>query len=405
MACAITSEQAAAIFATQSTQLYGQIGASLPVDVPYIDVLDKGTYPAAVAATLTSVVQGRAAAGDSLVAPTFSAMTSLCDNGGLTDQTGTNHYNYSAKVKTGISERICFGSGYHAFRDALLAQTKSLEELVKEYINADVRWELFTRSGVKAVVQSSKSHYAMISGGYNQIDTAIPAIEADGRLTHALLQKFASYMREVLKVKMFGSGTGASLKFIASWDLLEAISNDLGTAASGVITPWTALVQSGDRTATDAVKAYAFTPTFRGIQYAKDQQPLRADWTGAEYAFIEPEIVDAATAGNQGIPNPAWLEAGFEVSFLFGQGSFERQVPAPWTGEGKTRFARQMFGGEIQFISNRDMGCNMFGDQGVLAYRIGRAYRPLRPWFVLPIISKRCQDPTDVIACSGISGA
>ena len=406
MSCILTAEQASQVFATQAERLYGNIAESLVTDVPYIDVLEKGTFPAAVGGALTSVVQGRAAAGDSLVTPTFTNLTALCDNAGNTDGSGTNQYTYQAKIKTGVSEKICFGAGFHAFAGSLNSQMISLQNLVKEYINADVRWELFTRSGVKAVVRAGVSWTSMVAGGYNQIDTAVPAVQSDARLTFGLLSKFGSYMREVLKVKTFGTGMNATLRFIGSWEILEALRNDLGAGAgtAGNIVPLGALAAGGDKTATEAIKAYAFVPTYRGIDFGKDQQPLRANWNGAGYSFVEPEVSVAGSTGTVAAPNSDWLTASHEVGFLFGKGSFERQVPAPWIGEGKVKFDRQLLGGEVQFLSNRDMGCNLFGDHGVLGYRIGRGYRPIQPWFVMPIIYKRCADDDGVITCSGVSG-
>ncbi len=50
------------------------------------------------------------------------------------------------------------------------------------------------------------------------------------------------------------------------------------------------------------------------------------------------------------------------------------------------------------------MSSNLFGDYGVMAYRIGRAYRPIYPWFVLPIIYKRCKDTDNLTTCTGVSG-
>lgn len=407
MSCVITSDQAAQVFATQANRLYGMIGSSLAVEVPYISVLEKGTFPAAIADRLTSIIQGRAAPGDSLVQPTFTNQVDVCDNSGQTDQNGTNQYTYYAKIKTGLSEKICFNKGFHAFAGSMSSQFSALQQLSTEYINADVRWELFARSGVKAVVKSGVNYVSTIAGGYNQIDTPAPAVESDGRLTYSLLQKYAAFMREVLKVKTFGAGMASHLRFIGSWEILEALRADLGGASgtnavlSGPLSP---LAAGGDKMAVDALKSYAFTPEFRGINLGKDQQPLRANWNGAGYTFVEPEITQAGTTGNVAVPNPAWLVASHEVGFLFGKGSFERQVPAPWTGEGKIRFDRQMFGGEIQFLSHRDMTRNLFGDFGVLAYRIGRAFRPLYPWFVMPIIYKRCDSDEGVVPCSSVSG-
>ena len=39
-----------------------------------------------------------------------------------------------------------------------------------------------------------------------------------------------------------------------------------------------------------------------------------------------------------------------------------------------------------------------------IAYRIGRAYRPLYPWMVASIISKRCQELDNTTSCTGVSG-
>lgn len=403
MACVITSDQAAQVFATQANRLYGMIGSSLAVEVPYISVLEKGTFPATTAAQLTSVIQGRAAPGDSLVAPTFTNQVDVCDNGGQIDQNGTNQYNYAAKIKTGLSEKICFNKGFLAFAGSLNAQFSALQQLATEYINADVRWELFSRSGVKAVVKSGVNYVTTIAGGYNQIDTPVPAVESDGRLTYSLLQKYAAFMREILKVKTFGSGMASHLRFIGSWEILEALRNDLG-AAAGTNGTLGALAAGSDKVGTEGLKSYAFTSELRGINLGKDPQPLRTNWNGAGYTFVEPEIAQAGTTGNVAVPNPAWLTASHEVGFLVGKGSFERQVPAPWTGEGKMRFDRQMFGGDIQFLSHRDMTCNLFGDFGVLAYRIGRAFRPIYPWFVMPIIYKRCDSDEGVVPCSSVSG-
>ena len=41
---------------------------------------------------------------------------------------------------------------------------------------------------------------------------------------------------------------------------------------------------------------------------------------------------------------------------------------------------------------------------GVLAYRIGRAFRPIYTWFVMPIIYKRCDSDEGVVPCSSVSG-
>jgi hypothetical protein len=96
--------------------------------------------------------------------------------------------------------------------------------------------------------------------------------------------------------------------------------------------------------------------------------------------------------------------ASHTVSFLVYDGSFARLTPESWAGEGKVRFEQQLYGGQIKFVSNPDMDCNLLGDWGVLVRKIGMALKPLHPWFILPIISKRCLAPTTLSTCTGISG-
>jgi hypothetical protein len=270
-----------------------------------------------------------------------------------------------------------------------------------------VRWQLFLRSGVKWVVRTGVNVASQISGGEYQIDAAVPAIQSNAELTFGALQAANRYMRSALRAKPFGSGAAAHARFIGSPDILDFLRNDLGGAAGpggANIVPLGQVASGGNKMAIDALTSYMFEPLYRGIQMGEDQIPLRLNWNGAGYDPVDPNSAQSASVGSVSVVSNAWLNASHEVAFLFYDGGFERQVPAPWTGEGKIRFQRQMFGGEIQFMNHPDMTSNLFGDYGVMAYRIGRALRPIYPWFVLPIIYKRCKDLADLSTCTGVSG-
>jgi len=409
MSCSpIPIDLATQFFSRDPTRLYGPIAKSLLTGVPYISVLRSGTFPAAVAATLLSVAQGRPRMGTSLANPSFTSMIDLCGSGSLVvDKNGTNQYSYVAEINQGMSDKICLNQGFSAFMGSLTAQLEAYQTGVTEVINADVRYQLYLRSGVKAVVQVGVQPTAMITGGEYQIDTPVPAIESDARLTQNLLQSFNRYMRSALRAKPFGAGAQAHSRLIASPDELDAIREDLGGAAGpggANIVPLGQVAAGGNKMAIDALIGYLFEPLYRGVQYGEDPIPLRLNWNGAGYDPVDPNADYSATVGTVAQVSSDWLEASHEVAFLFFDGSFERQVPAPWTGEGKIRFARQMFGGDIQFLNHPDMVCNLFSDYGVMAYRIGRALRPLYPWFVLPIIYKRCLDEANLDTCTGVSG-
>lgn len=394
-------------FSRDPQRLFGPIATALRTQVPYLSVLKSGTFPNSVAATLLSVAQGRTKMGDSLANPSFTSMLNLCGSASLNvDRNGTNQYSYNAAISSGRSDKICLNRGFSAFMGSLQAELDAYQTAVTEYIAADTRWQLFIRSGVKAVVRVGISPTSMITGGEYQIDTPVPAVQATAEITQSTVQSFNRFMRTALRAKPFGSGAAAHSRLIASSDALDFLRNDLGGGPGGnaLIMPLGALAAGGNKMATDALTSYMFEPLLRGVQYAEDPFPLRLNWNGAGYDPVDPEVDYAASVGTVAVVSQDWLNASHEVAFLFFDGSFERQVPAPWTGEGKIRFDRQMFGGDIQFKNHPDMDCNLFGDWGVMAYRIGRALRPIFPWFVLPIIYKRCRETDNLATCTGVSG-
>lgn len=409
MSCTpIPIDLATQLFSRDPQRLYGPIAKSLLTQVPYISALKSGTFPASVSATLLSVAQGRPYLQTSLANPSFTSMLNLCGSCSLNvDQNGTNQYSYEAQINQGMSDKICLNQGFSAFLGSLTAQLEAYQSGVTELINSDVRWTLFQRSGVKMVVQAGQSLTNQVYGGEYNIDEPVPAVNSTGELTFSLLQSLNRYMRSALRAKPFGAGANAHARLIGSPDLLDILRDDLGGAAGpggANIVPIGQLAAGGDKTAVDGLKSYMFEPLYRGIQLGEDPIPLRLNWNGSAYVPVDPNTSYSATVGTVSIVSDAWLNASHEVAFLMYDGSFERQVPAPWTGEGKIRFQRQLFGGEIQFMNHPDMTSNMFGDYGVMAYRIGRAYRPIYPWFVVPIIYKRCKQDNNVTTCTGVSG-
>jgi hypothetical protein len=395
------------VFSNNPQLLYGPIAQALRTKTPWLSVFRSGTFPAQVAATLLAVAQGRTKMASNLAAPSFSNFLATCGSAGVTiDKNGTNQWSYTLEVGSGRSDKICLNVAFSAFRDSLIEMINAYQEGVTQLIAADTRWQAFIRSGVKAVVQTGTSAEGMISGGENNIDQAIPAVESDGQLTVSLLQALNRIMRTNFRATPFGSGMGLHARFLAEGEVLDYLRDDLGGGAVGsaLIQPLGALAAGGDRMAVDGLKGYLFEQMFRGVQWAEDPIGLRMNWNGSGYDPVDPDIAASASAGTVAETSPAWLEASHNVSFLIFEGAFQRLTPEAWSGQGKARFDRQLFGGDIQFINNKDMDCNLFGDWGVLAHRIGRALKPLRPWFVLPIISKRCVQATGVDTCTGVSG-
>lgn len=403
------------IFQADPTRIIAPIGASLAANVPYLGVLPQKTFEAQVSPIHVSVVQGRTVPGTSMTFPTFDVMGTVTDyaaNAG-NSKSGTYAYQYQAKIYQDFSDVIALNVSYNAFKESLTAQLQAVQQYSTELINADIRAEIFTRSGVKAFVSSTTAFYSTITGGWGQIDVATPTTESDTRLTWNLLQKYARFLTQDLLAWKFGNGEAAHLRLIASADCLDFLRQDLGGAAgpggyayAGPFTgigPLATSAIAGSAEARKGMDQYIFKPLYRGIDMGEDQRPLRANYYGGAYHWVEPYASASGSTGDVEGVNPDWLAAGYEVAFLFARNSFERQVPAKWVGEGKIKWAQQMFGGEVMFGAYPDMVRNFFQNYGVLAFQIGRAYRPFFPWACLPIIMKRCQDDADLAPCSGIS--
>jgi hypothetical protein len=95
---------------------------------------------------------------------------------------------------------------------------------------------------------------------------------------------------------------------------------------------------------------------------------------------------------------------------LIADGAFERLVPEKYVGEGSFKFAPQLHMGELEWHYIMDNQCNQWGDFGWHKYQITRAYRPLRPQHIVPILYSRCPADLGLVSCvssntSSFSGA
>lgn len=389
-------------FASKDTnRIVGGISRVLAYRSPWVDVLSGGTLEAGISDTVRSVVQERAALGHSLAAPVFTADISMCSNTGLQDITGTTEYTYQLGTLRGRGPTICIKQARNAFADAYERCMQALEKATVQLINADIRSTLHLQSGVKYVVNSNKNFYTNMTGDSQAIATQFAQYLPNGALTFQNLQKMSTFLREEMLATPFDSSAGEMWKFIGSADIIENFRNELGVKADlNYLT--TGRYELGGKT----LQAYQFEGPYRGIIFGIDQQPLRAsgfDGNG-NLILIEPEINVSTTKGQGARRNPAWINADYEVAFLMGDESFERLVPESYVGEGKMKFSPQLAMGELEWTNIRDNDCNIWGDYGFHIYQISRAYRPMRPQNVIPILFKRCVFQSGVTYCSTVNG-
>ena len=150
----------------------------------------------------------------------------------------------------------------------------------------------------------------------------------------------------------------------------------------------------------DYITGYTFDGPYRGIVHGYDPEPLRADTiTAGVPHFVEPTVATAVTNGYGSRPNSAWVEAPYEVGFLFGQDSFNRLVPSYQQVAG-WNFPSQLVNGSLEFRILEDADCNLFRDFGVHLYQIERAFEPRVPHAVTAILYKRCTANLGLISCT-----
>jgi hypothetical protein len=390
-----------------TSRLVGTIAKALAANSPFVNILSGGTFPSGISDEIVTPVQMQAAPGDSLAIPTVVSDTSLCGTQGLQDLTDSINFTARLESKRGKGPRVCVKKGYAAYKSSYLVAEDSLKKLVTQYINADVRAQLYLRSASKLTAAAGYDFNSIFTGG-NETDIGVQfaPILPTGPMSFKALHYLARYLKENLFADMFSAGGEGQMhfRFIGSSDAVEAFRNE-----SGVKDVLLSFVNGSYKFGESALRGYSFETAgaYRGIAFGIDQRPLRATgFTGAgNLNLVDPLTVVTNVTKNTAYAkvNPAWVAASYEVGFLFADRSFKRLVPERYVGEGSFKFAPQLHMGELDWHYHIDNDCNTFGDFGWHKYQITRAYQPERPQFVVPILYKRCPADLGLAACDSPS--
>lgn len=397
-----------------TSRLVGSIAKALALNSPFINVIEGGTFPSGVSDEIRTSVQMQAAPGDSLAVPTFVCDTELCGTQGLQDLTDAIDFTARLESKRGKGPRVCVKKGYAAYKTSYLAAEDSLKKLVTQYLNADIRAQLYLRSASKFNAVAGYDFDSLFTGG-NETDIGVKfaPLLPTGPISFKALHYLARHMKEVLLADMFdANGEGQMhFRFIGSSDIVESFRNE-----AGVKDVLLSFVNGSYVFGEKSLRGYSWETAgaYRGIAFGIDQRPLRA--TGFDGAgllnLVDPFTVVTNVAKNTAYAkvNVAWLQADYEVGFLLANRSFKRLVPERYVGEGSFKFAPQLHMGELDWHYHIDNDCNTFGDFGWHKYQITRAYQPERPQFVVPILYKRCPADLGLIDCevdpsSGFTGS
>jgi hypothetical protein len=391
-------------FATKDTnRVQGNIAKALAANSPFLNVLKGGTFASGVSDEVRSVVQLPAAPGDSLVNPSFTNDTEICGTSGTEDRVSTAEFTYRLKSKRGRGPRVCVKQGYAAFKNSYSMAEDSLAKTVTQYLNADIKYQLYSQSASKFNASAGYRFNDMFTGGdAADIGVKFADVVPTGEVSFKAVHKVARHLREHLLAESFSGGNvGEHFKVIGGIDIIDKFREE-----TGVKDVLLALTNGGYKLGESVLTSYKWdvSAPYRGLSFGVDQRPMRATGFNPDgtLALVNPVVVvdddeDANKAHSK--PNPAWLDAPLEILFLIADNTFERQVPERYVGEGSFKFAPQLHMGELQWHYVVDNDCNPFGDFGWHQFQISRAYRPIRPEHVIPILFKRCDADLGLFDC------
>jgi hypothetical protein len=376
-------------------RIIGQIGRVLARKSPYVNSIDGGTLPN-VSDVVRSVVEEMAVPAASLAAPTFVNDTTLCGIGATPDQVGSTEYQFQLQTLRGAGPRVCVKQARTAFKGSYLQAQVSLEKTILQLINADIRYQYLIQSGIKYVVNSTKTFSQSLTGDMQQINTQFAAFLPDAPLNFKTLYRIGTFLREEMLAEPFASKDGEFFQVLASADQIEALRNDADVKEDLLY-----LTAGSFKLGEESISGYQFMG-YRGFAFGIDQQPLRAtgfDGSG-NLVLVNPIVSTAVTNGFAQRRNPAWVSAPYEVAFVIAGEAFKRLIPEQYVGEGTFKFAPQLAMGELEWTYFRDNDCNLYGDFGQHIYQISRAIQPIRPQNVCAIVYKRCPFDGIPLACS-----
>jgi hypothetical protein len=387
-----------------TNRLVGSVAKCLAANSPFINILQGGTFASGIGDTVVAAVEMQAAPGDSLAVPTFIDNTQIAGTVGTTEKTGKVDFSFKLQSKRGTGPKVSVKDGFAAFKSSYLTAEDALRKLITQYINADIQAQLVLKSGTKATCKAGNTLGQNTVGGvetnigitWNTL--ALP----DSQISFKALHAWARFLKESLFAEMFPAGDKVQphFRFIGSTDIIEAFRNETDVTSIGM-----ALTTGQYKLGESMVAGYSFetSPAYRGLAFGMAHRPLRFNTIDAGThlpVWLNPVTIhaDSATLTAYSLPNQAWLNAAYEVGVLIADGTFQRQVPEQYTGEGTFKFAPQLYGGEIEWHYIKDNDENAWGDFGFHKYQISRAYKPLRPQHIIPIIYKRAQTDLGLVA-------
>lgn len=390
-------------FLTQNTNVVKRdINKFLALTAPWMDVFGTDVWYSGVASTQRSVVQQNACSSDpdDLSFPSWDAWS--CDFDPKTLTIDTCDYQYTVSYRDYQGPTFCVATDHHSFKGSIAMAEKALRQVTFDRWNAYNRKQALALSGTKLVIHSTLSFNQAVTRGFQTNFAA--GVCPDGPLTWSALQQLKNFMKNSLLAtpdNMWGSGNMMYFKFIGSDAIIDTIRDSASVHADIQY-----LAAGSYKEGKEGILAFQWEGPYRGVAFGVDQTPIRlnacnADGTVNTSNIVPPFVCTVGANGQQmRATNPKWEQAPYEIGFLIGKNAIYREIPEQFLGEGTTKFDKQYWGGDVQWINNKDQTCNPVGDRGYHLLRFAAAYRPVYPQFIVPILYSRCVTDLGVTPCT-----
>lgn len=390
--------EASDFLAKDANRISGRIARSLAINSPWINIIETGTFRAGISCTQRSVVQEAVAPALSQCNPQWGSFQ--CNLPPQTVCYGSTEYQYAPQQYFEKSCPLCLQTSFCAFRNQIRMIEMSYTDHIQTLWNSWIRAELHRLSATKVIADSTATSFdQIVARGFQ---TNYPTGRTpNSPLTLKFLEFIVGYLTNTLLAGSefhWGNGAMGTFRFISDFTTINNFRRedqtrlDLRAVAAGCC-------EDGKK----ILGSYVWLGPWNGVEYGIDQSPIRASGINTatgEICCVEPFLSAAATNGTKREVNPAWLGAPYQVSFLVAKGSFIREIPEEFLGEGLTKFERQNWGGKITWHNVLDNCANITGNTGFHYWNLAAAMRPERPEFVIPILHVRCIDDMGLQSCT-----
>ena len=391
------------LLAEQESTIREQIMQDFALESVYLNTIAGDTIDnVGKGEDIRTLVQNRVSTAWSRTVPEFQRSVEMCQVRPDADAIGQTEYTTRMETLIGESPKICVEDSRHGVRNSLTAAYDAMKQAIRELMDYDTRAQYLLRSGVKFNANSTLARTQRFTGGRKQIGTAFnDSVLPDSGMSYLALINTIQYARNVLGVKMFGSGNDEHALVVAGFNQVEKFRQE-GLVNNAIL----AQTQGGYADGNDSIKRLQWTDIqHRGIRLNVDSEPLRFnDWDQDGMPdLIAPTIEVSSDHGVDADINPAWETANYEIGFIVFKDAFKRVVPTRYTGEGQWRFAPQFTMGELVWHNVKDNVCNVRGDTGFFWYRVSRAIQAVSPHSVIPFAYKICNLDDGLEPCDSIS--